>query len=104
MAEGISACEMLRCSRATRDPPRSRDAQMRFALKKVRGRCRSIPCTGGRPMKTIAFVIQKGGAGKTTLAYNIAHALALHGRRVLAFDLDPQGSMSKGFLEPEKMT
>ena len=55
-------------------------------------------------MKTIAFVIQKGGAGKTTLAYNIAHALALQGRRVLAFDLDPQGSMSKGFLEPEKMT
>jgi len=55
-------------------------------------------------MKTIAFVIQKGGAGKTTLAYNIAHALALQGRRVLAFYLDPQGSMSKGFLEPEKMT
>jgi chromosome partitioning protein len=55
-------------------------------------------------MKTIAFVIQKGGAGKTTLAYNIAHALARHGRRVLALDLDPQGSMSKGFIQPDKQT
>jgi len=55
-------------------------------------------------MKTIAFVIQKGGAGKTTLAYNIAHALARQGRRVLALDMDPQGSMSKGFIEPEKQT
>lgn len=55
-------------------------------------------------MKTISFAIQKGGAGKTTLAYNLAHALARSGRRILAIDLDPQGSMSKGFLEPEKQT
>ncbi len=52
-------------------------------------------------MKTIAFAIQKGGAGKTTLAYHTAHALALAGRRVLAVDLDPQASMSKGFIAAE---
>lgn len=45
-------------------------------------------------MKTIAVVNQKGGVGKTVSAVNIAVGLAGKGERVLAIDLDPQGSLS----------
>jgi len=42
----------------------------------------------------IALCNQKGGAGKTTLAIHIAHAIALSKKRVLLVDSDPQGSAS----------
>lgn len=44
-------------------------------------------------MKTIVVAAQKGGAGKTTLARNIAVAASQDGGRVLCLDLDPQGSL-----------
>jgi chromosome partitioning protein len=40
----------------------------------------------------IAFVNQKGGVGKTTLALHIASELAKTGERVTVIDADPQGS------------
>ena len=45
-------------------------------------------------MKALAFINRKGGAGKTTLAASLAVAAAEAGRRVLALDLDPQGSLA----------
>ena len=42
----------------------------------------------------IAVINQKGGAGKTTLAMNLAAGLAQHGDTVV-MDLDPQGSSTQ---------
>jgi chromosome partitioning protein len=44
-------------------------------------------------MRSIAFLTQKGGAGKTTLAASLAEAAASTGERVIALDLDPQQSL-----------
>ena len=44
-------------------------------------------------MHTVAFLTQKGGAGKTTLAASLAAAAAHAGERVIALDLDPQASL-----------
>jgi len=51
------------------------------------------------PTRVLAFVNQKGGTGKTTIAQNLAVCFGLrHGKRVLCVDLDPQGNLGQGLF------
>src|ERR1700753_3968920 len=51
-----------------------------------------ILIAGGKPMKTLAFMSQKGGTGKTTLAVHLAVAATEGGQAVAIVDTDPQRS------------
>ena len=54
-------------------------------------------------MKTIAFFNNKGGVGKTSLVYHLAHMFAEHGTPVVAVDLDPQANLSAMFLDDDRL-
>lgn len=54
-------------------------------------------------MITLALFNNKGGVGKTTLAYHLAYMMARKELRVLAIDLDPQSNLTAAFLDEEKL-
>lgn len=49
--------------------------------------------------KTIAFHLQKGGVGKTTISGTLACQSAIEGVKTLLVDVDPQGNASSWFLK-----
>jgi len=49
---------------------------------------------------TICLINQKGGCGKSSTCFHLAGAFAAANLNVLMIDIDPQGSLSQGFLGP----
>jgi chromosome partitioning protein len=54
-------------------------------------------------MKTLALFNNKGGVGKTSLAYHLGFMFAEQGYRVVFADLDPQANLSSLCLEEERL-
>lgn len=54
-------------------------------------------------MKTISVFNNKGGVGKTTLTFHLAHALAELGYRTLLIDLDPQCNLTIYGMDEETL-
>jgi chromosome partitioning protein len=52
-------------------------------------------------MRSLVLFNNKGGVGKTTLTFNIAHMLARKGHRTVVLDYDPQCNISAIFLTDE---
>ena len=53
-------------------------------------------------MRSIGFISEKGGVGKSTSVLNVVAYLAKKGQRVLVVDTDPQGNSSYVLLQGEK--
>lgn len=56
-----------------------------------------------RQLITIALFNNKGGVGKTTLAYHLAHMFSRLGVTVLTADLDPQSNLTSMFLDESEL-
>ncbi|MFJ8042135.1 ParA family protein [Kitasatospora sp. NPDC096147] len=54
-------------------------------------------------MTSIALFNNKGGVGKTTLTYHLAHMIRRIGLTVLAVDLDPQANLTSMFLDESEI-
>jgi len=52
-------------------------------------------------LRTLVFLIQKGGVGKTTSVKNLAAALSLLGKKCLVIDFDPQANATLGLIGNE---
>jgi cellulose biosynthesis protein BcsQ len=54
-------------------------------------------------MKSIVLFNNKGGVGKTTLTFNLAHMAARLGHRVAVLDYDPQCNLTSIFLNEDEL-
>lgn len=51
----------------------------------------------------LTFFNNKGGVGKTSLAYHLAWMMAEQGERVLVCDLDPQANLTASFMDEDEL-
>ncbi len=54
-------------------------------------------------MKTVALFNNKGGVGKTTLVYRLAHMFSRIGYPTVAVDLDPQANLTSAFFDEDEL-
>lgn len=54
-------------------------------------------------MNIISIFNNKGGVGKSTLAYHVAYTLALKGHKTLMVDLDPQSNLTLNAIPPSEL-
>jgi cellulose biosynthesis protein BcsQ len=54
-------------------------------------------------MTRIAFFNNKGGVGRTTLAYHLAHMMVDQGLRLVMLDLDPQSNLTSMCMPEERL-
>ena len=57
----------------------------------------------GGNLKIVSVFNNKGGVGKSTLSFHLAHALAEQGHKTLLVDLDPQSNLTLQCLSAEKL-
>lgn len=79
------------------------DAQTLLTIREILESTAKIPGTylrgrrAGDKVQVLSFLNFKGGSDKTTSAIHTAQRLALKGLRILAVDIDPQGSLTTLF-------
>ena len=54
-------------------------------------------------MKSLVLFNNKGGVGKTTLTFNLAHMFARMGKRVLLLDFDPQCNLTSILFDEDEL-
>ena len=54
-------------------------------------------------MKIISVFNNKGGVGKSTLTFHLAHALVEKGHKTLMIDLDPQSNLTLNAIAAEQL-
>jgi chromosome partitioning protein len=90
---GLSTLEFVRlCQKFDFDPDRLNETNVRILLQ-------GSGCRFPDQAEKIAFMMCKGGVGKTTSCLFLAQRLSQMGARVLVIDTDPQGNLTAALVK-----